>query len=89
VKAKHDRIFGVLRKKTLYFLQCIVEGKKKVVDIKNQAQFNGTSTVSPTSSSPSSIVLVGLSFSTGGGGGTSMLEGEIRLSCALKCPLYF
>lgn len=95
-EAEHNRIFGVFNGR-LYFLQCIVENKvkkeklKKVVDIgrKKRVQFNGTSTVSPISSSPSSVVLNALSFSTGGGGGTSMLEGETRLSCAFKCPFVF
>jgi hypothetical protein len=50
-------------------------------------QFNGISTVSPTSSSAESsndTLLIDFSFSTGGGAGTSMLDGAITAGCRLE-----
>ncbi len=52
-------------------------------------QLKSTSTVGPTSSSVSSTLVVDLSFSTGGGGGTSILEGVMTpdfSSCRPNSP---
>lgn len=52
-------------------------------------QLKSTSTVGPTSSSVSSTLFVDLSFSTGGGGGTSILEGVMTpdfSSCRPRSP---
>lgn len=52
-------------------------------------QLKSTSTVGPTSSSVSSMLVVDLSFSTGGGGGTSILEGVMTpdfSSCRPNSP---